>query len=160
MYATFDGSQPVRRIRLRGGPREIVSTTAGGAPRNGFAPQISHDGSVVSFCPPTPPTYRRRPSAHRALYGRDLSPGGSYIRLVDAWVANHTMSGNGLTYAFTTEAALLRRTRTGSPTSTRPTPSAGCSCSPTASRRRPATAATAGVSTCPSRAPTAWWRRS
>jgi hypothetical protein len=105
-YARYDGSVPVRRVRLSDGAIDVVSTTPAGAARNGFDPQISASGLVVSF---TSDATDLRPGANgdHDLYLRDLSPGGSYIRLVDARVHNHAMSGNGLTYAFTTARQLV-----------------------------------------------------
>ncbi|HMJ75051.1 MAG TPA: DUF4214 domain-containing protein [Iamia sp.] len=104
--ARFDGSAPIRRIRLSDGAIDVVSTTPEGLYRNGFDPKISASGQVVSF---TSDATDLRPGANgdRDLYVRDLSPGGSYFRLVDAFVVNHVMSGNGLTYAFTTGQQLL-----------------------------------------------------
>ncbi|HEX7133267.1 MAG TPA: DUF4214 domain-containing protein [Iamia sp.] len=105
-YARFDGSVPVRRVRLADGVTDVVSTTPAGLARNGFDPKISASGQVVSFTSDAPDL---RPGANgdHDLYVRDLSSGGSYFRLVDAWVLNHVMSGDGLTFAFTTSNPLL-----------------------------------------------------
>jgi Tol biopolymer transport system component len=105
-YARTDGSVPVRRVRLSDGAIDVVSTTPAGVARGGFDPKISASGQVVSF---TSDARDLRPGANgdHDLYVRDLSPGGSYFRLVDAWIHNHVMSGDGLTYAFTTGNQLL-----------------------------------------------------